>query len=587
MDLGPIFQDLTDEQRAEIEAMPRAERLVHIAGLRNQPTDALVDALSKASGLPSLRELEPVENPAAILPLRLIHEYQCVPVKEASIHPGMEDDEAAEATEAGEDSPIPLATVWPPDETMDRWIFAVSGRAPSWYLGNPEQVVNTITQRFGVGAGSLDESDVVTEEAEDEDAEDEDAAVIRFVNEVVQKAVSDRATDIHFEPHRDALQIRYRIDGELVAVRVPDNLIRFQGAIISRLKIMAKLNISEKRRPQDGRISFGAGDSELDIRISTFPTMYGESVSLRLLNQKSKPLSMRELGLALDEEEKLAKALASPHGILLVTGPTGSGKSTSLTAFIRLINEPKRRIITVEDPVEYEVPGVNQTQVHPEIGLTFAHSLRSVLRQDPDVIMVGEIRDRETADIAIRASLTGHLVLSTLHTNDAPGALTRLIDMDIEPFLIASSVEMIIAQRLVRRLCPICARPADYDQRHIESCLATMHIDLAEARHGHLAKQATGCERCRKLGFRGRIGIFEILRVSDEIHELIVRRASAKNMRQTAIEQGMGTLMQSGWEHVKAGLTTFEEVMRFAELEESEEPGRSPGHPAAPDNRTP
>ena len=244
--------------------------------------------------------------------------------------------------------------------------------------------------------------------------EDEDAAVIRFVNEVVQKAVSDRATDIHFEPHRDELQIRYRIDGELVSVRVPDNLIRFQGAIISRLKIMAKLNISEKRRPQDGRISFGAGDSELDIRISTFPTMYGESVSLRLLNQKSKPLSMRELGLANDEEKKLTHALSTPHGIILVTGPTGSGKSTSLTAFIRLINKPERRIITVEDPVEYEVPGVNQTQVHPEIGLTFAQSLRAVLRQDPDVIMVGEIRDRETADIAIRASLTGHLVMSTL-----------------------------------------------------------------------------------------------------------------------------------------------------------------------------
>ncbi|MEC7288312.1 MAG: GspE/PulE family protein, partial [Verrucomicrobiota bacterium] len=322
-----------------------------------------------------------------------------------------------------------------------------------------------------------------------------------------------------------------------------------------------------KRRPQDGRISFGAGDSELDIRISTFPTMYGESVSLRLLNQKSKPLSMRELGLAKDEEKKLTHALSTPHGIILVTGPTGSGKSTSLTAFIRLINKPERRIITVEDPVEYEVPGVNQTQVHPEIGLTFAQSLRAVLRQDPDVIMVGEIRDRETADIAIRASLTGHLVMSTLHTNDAPGALTRLVDMDIEPFLIASSVEMIIAQRLVRRLCPNCALPATYDERQITGSLNTMRIDPSEAQHAHLAKSAVGCERCRNLGFRGRIGVFEILRVTEEIHEHIVKRDSARLIRQTAVSQDMRTLMQSGWSHIKNGTTTFEEVMRFAELE--------------------
>ena len=248
-----------------------------------------------------------------------------------------------------------------------------------------------------------------------------------------------------------------------------------------------------------------------------------------------------------------------------MTGPTGSGKSTSLTAFIRLINKPERRIITVEDPVEYEVPGVNQTQVHPEIGLTFAQSLRAVLRQDPDVIMVGEIRDRETADIAIRASLTGHLVMST-HTNDAPGALTRLVDMDIEPFLIASSVEMIIAQRLVRRLCPNCALPATYDERQITGFLNTMRLDPSEAQHGHLAKSAVGCERCRNLGFRGRIGVFEILRVTEEIHEHIVKRDSARLIRQTAVSQDMRTLMQSGWSHIKNGTTTFEEVMRFAEL---------------------
>ncbi|MEN8662205.1 MAG: GspE/PulE family protein [Lentimonas sp.] len=563
MNLSSIYSDLSDEQREEIEALPRSERLLQIATLRNVPTRELVQEVADTAGLPVLEDIKLVDNPTSTLPLRLIHEYQCVPVHKTT------DDDDVDAV-IDDDSPITLVTLWPPNAKMNRWIYAVSGRKPDWHLGNPEQVINTITQRFGVGSGSLDESDILNDEAEEAEAEDEDAAVIRFVNEVVNKAVTDRATDIHFEPHRDALQIRYRIDGELVAVRVPDNLIKFQGAIISRLKIMAKLNISEKRRPQDGRITFGAGGNELDIRISTFPTMYGESVSLRLLNQKSKPLSMRELGLAPDEEKHVERHLASPHGIILVTGPTGSGKSTSLTAFIRLINKPERRIITVEDPVEYEVPGVNQTQVQSDIGLTFATSLRAVLRQDPDVIMVGEIRDRETADIAIRASLTGHLVMSTLHTNDAPGALTRLVDMDIEPFLIASSVEMIIAQRLVRRLCPNCAAPVNADPKHVASSLTAMRIGAEEAQFGHLAKEAIGCERCRKIGFRGRVAIFEILRVTEEIHEHIVKRDSARMIRQTAIQQGMRSLQQSGWEHIKNGTTTFEEVMRFAELEGEE-----------------
>lgn len=556
-----IFEDLDEAQRALLEETPRPERVRCLATWLQCSEKAVLNRLAESSGVRLLDQIELIENPTATLPLRLIHEYQCVPVKLNGAG-NLANEEGAAPT-----GPIPLVTLWPPDPRMDRWIYAICGRPPQWHLGEPEQIIETITEHFGVGAGSLDESDLITEIDEKAEAEDEDAAVIRFVNEVVAKAVSDRATDIHFEPHRDELQIRYRIDGELVPIRVPDNLIRFQGAIISRLKIMAKLNISEKRRPQDGRISFGSGSGELDIRISTFPTMYGESVSLRLLNQKSTPLSMRDLGLAPDEERRVAHALTTPHGIILVTGPTGSGKSTSLTAFIRLINRPERRIITVEDPVEYEVPGVNQTQVHPEIGLTFAQSLRAVLRQDPDVIMVGEIRDRETADIAIRASLTGHLVLSTLHTNDAPGALTRLVDMDIEPFLIASSVEMIIAQRLVRRLCPNCARPASYMDRQIASFLATMRIDPAQAAEAHLAKEAAGCERCRGLGFRGRVGLFEILRMSDEIHEHVVRRDSARLIRQTAVKQDMRTLMQSGWEHIKSGTTTFEEVMRYAELE--------------------
>jgi general secretion pathway protein E len=644
MNLNQLFVDFSPEEIQQIDALPRAEKMEQLALLKNLPTkDALIEA-SNVTELPFLENFALIENPSEHLPVRLIHEYRCIPIQIQSEEPadepveeqtnhfsedpvetlndhafeteehapeaddtldsieneeavfaetsdiekessqGLEDFEfendldatatEAEVTEETEADGqvesiefIPLVTLWPPDEQMSRWVFASCGKQPIWYLADPDKINETITEHFGVGADSLDESTLVEDEIEDDAVEDEDAAIIRFVNEVILKAVNDRATDIHFEPNRDSLQIRYRIDGELIPIRVPDNLIRFQGAIISRLKIMAKLNISEKRRPQDGRITFSSAESELDIRISTFPTLYGESVSLRLLNQKSKPLTMKELGLAAQEESQLERTLKSPHGIILVTGPTGSGKSTSLTAFIRLINKPERRIITVEDPVEYEVPGVNQTQVHPEIGLTFAQSLRAVLRQDPDVIMVGEIRDRETADIAIRASLTGHLVLSTLHTNDAPGALTRLIDMDIEPFLIASSVELIIAQRLVRKLCPKCARPAHHDPAYLESCFKLMQVVPST---DHLDKKiltAHGCDNCRQIGYKGRIGIFESLPMSDEIHEHIVQRASARAIRQTAVAQGMSSLTQSGWQHVLNGMTTLEEVMRYAEIE--------------------
>jgi type II secretory ATPase GspE/PulE/Tfp pilus assembly ATPase PilB-like protein len=375
----------------------------------------------------------------------------------------------------------------------------------------------------------------------------------------------DRATDIHFEPHKDTLQIRYRIDGQLVPVRVPDNLRSFQDAIISRIKIMSGINISEKRRPQGGRITFSQGQSDLDIRVSTLPTLYGESVSLRLLNEKSQPLSMQELGLLSMDERNIVSILEKPHGIVLVTGPTGSGKSTSLTAFIRRIHKPERRIMTVEDPVEYEVAGINQTQVNSEIGFTFASALREILRQDPDVIMVGEIRDRETADIAIRASLTGHLVLSTLHTNDAPGAITRLIDMDIEPFLIASSVEMVIAQRLVRRLCQSCASPAEMSESELMASLSLMDVDPSEVAHLDKVMKSEGCSKCQNLGYRGRVGIFELMRMSDAIHSLVIKSASAPDIREVALEEGMSTLQGSGWAQIKRGLTTLDEVIRYAD----------------------
>ena len=478
------------------------------------------------------------------------------------------DDKRGFELVAGSETKIDLLTVWPPTKRMNRWVYAVSGCKPVWHLGSPEKVVRAITENFGIGADSLEESDL-EEDAEQEaqdDLEDQNAAIIRFVNEVVQRAIVDRATDIHFEPHKETLQIRYRIDGQLVPVRVPDNLRSFQDAIISRIKIMAGINISEKRRPQGGRITFTHGQSDLDIRVSTLPTLYGESISLRLLNEKSQPLSMQELGLVSTEEKKLVAILEKPHGIVLVTGPTGSGKSTSLTAFIRRIHKPERRIMTVEDPVEYEVSGINQTQVNSEIGFTFASALREILRQDPDVIMVGEIRDRETADIAIRASLTGHLVLSTLHTNDAPGAITRLIDMEIEPFLIASSVEMVMAQRLVRRLCGKCSEPSNISAEDLRATLSLLEVDPAEVIHLDKVLSAKGCGECQNLGYRGRVGIFELMRMSDNLHGLIIKSASAPEIREVALTEGMSTLQSSGWAQVKRGLTSLDEVVRYADI---------------------
>ena len=485
--------------------------------------------------------------------------YQC-------IEDGGEMGESGDSKLANQGK-VKLLTVWPPTERMSRWVFAVSGKKPLWYLGLPEEVIRAITENFGIGADSLDDSDLDLDNEEDQqdDLEDQNAAIIRFVNEVILKAIVDRATDIHFEPHKETLQIRYRIDGQLVPVRVPDNLRSFQDAIISRIKIMGGINISEKRRPQGGRITFTHGQSDLDIRVSTLPTLYGESISLRLLNEKSQPLSMQELGLLGKDEKNIIGVLEKPHGIVLVTGPTGSGKSTSLTAFIRRIHKPERRIMTVEDPVEYEVAGINQTQVNSEIGFNFASALREILRQDPDVIMVGEIRDRETADIAIRASLTGHLVLSTLHTNDAPGAITRLIDMEIEPFLIASSVEMVIAQRLVRRLCSQCAIPADLKDSELQASLALLGVSMDECKFSEAVMKPVGCPSCQNLGYRGRVGIFELMKMSDSIHSLVIKSASAPDIREVALQEGMSTLQETGWAQIKRGLTTFEEVIRYAD----------------------
>jgi general secretion pathway protein E len=573
---------LTDEQRQAINEAPREKRLEALAAALSRPEPEVLTKLAAAANLDVASNLETDPDARGLLPARLVHEYQIIPIRYADEGGGIkEKGEGAESAAAESESfsllptpfsPLHLATAWLPNAAMTDWLRTFTSRPLVWHLAVPERIHQLIIENFGVGSGSLEDSDdsYVAPEAQKEAEEvvDEDAAVVRFVTDVISQAIEDQATDIHFEPQEGQLRIRYRVDGLLVPVPVPENLLRFQDAIISRLKIMARMNISEKRLPQDGRINFKANGIVLDIRVSTVPTIYAESISLRLLNQKKEAYTMDRLGMSQAEQAQITHILDYPHGIVLVTGPTGSGKSTSLNAFLRKINSTDLRIITIEDPIEYEVPGVNQMQVRPEIGLTFADALRHVLRQDPDVIMVGEIRDKDTAEIAIRASLTGHLVFSTLHTNDAPGAITRLVDMGIEPFLVASAIELVIAQRLVRRLCPECSRPAPITKVKLLENLAILGCDAAEAEKFEMLKAPVGCDRCRGTGYRGRIGIFEIFRLNDEMHELVLKRESTRTLADCARKHGMRTLGQSGWEKVKAGYTTFDEVLRVITVTE-------------------
>ena len=436
-------------------------------------------------------------------------------------------------------------------------------------LATRAEIEKALKKYYGVGAETLDElskdepMELLVAEDKEITESDQEASVIKFVNQIIWEAFKDRATDIHFEPAEDELRIRYRIDGILNQTPMPPQLKRYQAAIISRIKVMSGMNIAEKRLPQDGRINVRIKGEEIDIRVSTVPTVYGESVSLRLLTRGKIFLSLDKLGFSEQEEAMIRDIIIKPHGILLVTGPTGAGKSTSLYAFLSAINSVQKRIITIEEPVEYELKGINQIAVRSDIGLTFAMGLRHILRQDPNVIMVGEIRDLETAEIAIRAALTGHLVFSTLHTNDAPSAFTRLIDMGIEPFLVASSVEAVMAQRLVRTICPGCKTEQHVDRDYLLKVgFPPDEIGTATFWHG------VGCEDCRQFGYQGRLGIYEILAMSEPIRSLILNRSAASTIAHKATDEGMRTLRMDGWRKVKSGLTTLEEVLRVTQTEE-------------------
>ena len=438
-------------------------------------------------------------------------------------------------------------------------------------LAPREAIVREMKKRLGVGADTIDTLaeegagfQVVDEGAEDDgdlDSKAEDASIIRFVNQFLKDAIELRASDIHLEPFEDELRIRYRIDGVLQEVPVPAQIKRFQPAIVSRVKILSHLNIAEKRLPQDGRIKVRIEDAEVDIRVSIIPMLHGEAVVMRLLRQNSTLRGMKDLGMDARELSCFDHVLQLPHGIVLVTGPTGSGKTSTLYTALNAINDTERKIITIEDPIEYQLRGVNQIQVNEKSGLTFGRGLRSILRHDPDVILIGEIRDAETAQIAVQASLTGHLVFSTLHTNDAAGACTRLVDMGVEPYLVASSLEAVLAQRLVRVLCKQC-KEVD-DSPTAQTFKARLGIPAS-----HPTYRSVGCRECRNTGFHGRHAIYEWMDSSNEIRQLILRNASTDEIRDAGRRDGMRTLAEDGWRLVRQGVTTVEEVLSVTTAKE-------------------
>ncbi len=520
------------------------------------PEPELSRILAEASGLSWLAEIRPSdvsESWIREVPIGFARRHRCLPVAEEDGRLVVALADPADL-EALHDLRVlldrPLKPVLVPPETVEQAINRVYEQGSD----RAEEIIEELAD------GGLDSLAQELEEPRDLlDAADE-APVIRLVNGILSQAVKDRASDIHIEPYEREIQIRYRIDGVLYPVLTPPKTLH--APITSRIKVMAGLDIAEKRLPQDGRIRIKIAGKDIDIRVSVLPTAFGERVVLRLLDKSSVLLDLEDLGLEGERLELFKRLIRRPHGILLVTGPTGSGKTTTLYAALSRINSRDINIITVEDPIEYQLPGIGQIQVNPKIDLTFAAGLRSILRQDPDVIMVGEIRDAETAEIAIQASLTGHLVFSTLHTNDAAGAMTRLVEMGVEPFLVSSSILAVLAQRLVRVLCTACREPYEPPAE----ALAELGI-RPEALAGRPLYRPTGCPRCRHTGYRGRTGIYELLLVDDPVRELIMSGANSVTIKEAARRNGMVTLREDGAAKVLRGITSPEEVLRVTQEE--------------------
>ena len=530
-----------------LAALPTSESQANLSSEENA-----LQWLAKEYGLEftSLETLEIDKGVVSLFPARILIKEQLLPLRQSS--------EGVEVATSRLFDPQGLES-----------LKALSGLNIKPVLATSESIQREIKIRLGVGADTIDtlKDDVAFQVVDEGDLEETDldqaagdASIIRFVNQVLSDAIEMRATDIHLEPFENELQIRYRVDGLLLGVPVPNEIKRFQPAIVSRIKILSHLDIAEKRLPQDGRIKLRVKRTEVDVRVSIIPMLHGEAVVMRLLTQDNTVLSLDNLGMADKERSIFRKILGIPHGIFLVTGPTGSGKTTTLYTALSEINDMIRKIVTVEDPIEYQVRGINQIQVSEKTGLTFSVGLRSILRHDPDVVLIGEIRDQETARIAVQASLTGHLVFSTLHTNDAPSALTRLVDMGVEPYLVASSLEGVLAQRLVRVLCPNCK-----SEDHSDKAAALK--DTFNIPAGVPIFQPVGCAECRNTGFHGRHAVFEMMSLNQKLRQHILQNCSSGELKELAIKDGMTTLSDDGWRLVREGITTPDEVLRVTKSE--------------------
>ena len=534
------------DNRAANPGMGLAEAAVKFGGAKE--ADFLA-AIGRAIGLDTVDLEHQQPNPDALtkLPASAVYQYHVLPFKT-------------------DGTSLTIVTSDPFDTAAADGLRLVAGCTIKTALAPREEVEKAVKKYYGVGADAIEkmiedgrysvDEDIGAMTKIDVNEMGEEASIVKFVNQIIAEADRQGATDIHIEPQETELRIRYRIDGMLHKVDVPPQLNRLKSAIISRIKVMANLDIAEKRLPMDGRIGIRIAGQDIDIRVSTMPAAYGESISLRLLAKSGNFVKMDDLGFNERDYAVVNKIIHRPNGIFLVTGPTGSGKSTSLYSFLSEVNKIDVRIMTAEDPIEYHMAGINQVQMQSEIGMTFARALRAFLRQDPDIIMVGEIRDRETAEIAINASLTGHMVFSTLHTNDAAGAFPRLIDMGVEPFLIASAVAGVMGQRLCRRLCPQCRKEVPLDMKYYT-------LDVPPERD--TVFEPAGCDSCTRTGYKGRRALFEVLEVDEDIEGAIVRRENATQIRNISLSKGMKTLREDGWAKVFAGVTSVKEVMRVTE----------------------
>ena len=532
--------------RADNPGMGLAEAAVKFGGKKERE---FLEAAGRSLGLETidLETRQPAPEALQKLPASAVYQYSVLPF-------------------SFDGTAITVVSHDPFDTAAPDGLRLMSGCPVKVALAPKDDVEKALKKFYGVGADAIEKMIGDGRYSVDEDLGamakidvgemGEEASIVRFVNQIIAEADRQGATDIHIEPQETELRIRYRIDGMLHKVDVPPQLNRLKSAIISRIKVMANLDIAEKRLPMDGRIGIRIAGQDIDIRVSTMPAAYGESVSLRLLAKSGSFVKMADLGFNPRDFAVVDKIIRRPNGIFLVTGPTGSGKSTSLYSFLHEVNKIDVRIMTAEDPIEYHMAGINQVQMQADIGMTFARALRAFLRQDPDIIMVGEIRDRETAEIAINASLTGHMVFSTLHTNDAPGAFPRLIDMGVEPFLIASAVAGVMGQRLCRRLCPKCRKQVPLDRKYY-----TLPYPPAE----ETVFEPTGCDACARTGYKGRRALFEVLEVDEGIEQAIVNRQNATQIRNLALSKGMKTLREDGWAKVFEGVTSVKEIIRVTE----------------------